>query len=89
MCCSSLPGPPGEIELLGVKDTGLSALLGAEGVALFLAPTVTLTNGFQALVLEREEGMDSDLKPERGDCIKKIQLRTQVMTGAAKKGEGS
>jgi len=89
MCCSFLPGPPGEVELLGVKVTGLSVLLGAEGVALLLAPTVTLTNGFQALVSERGEGMDSDLKPENGDCIKKIQLRTQVMTGAAKKGEGS
>lgn len=71
-----------------MTDTGLSTLLGAEGVALVLAPEVRRTNRFQALVSERQEGMDSNSKPERGDCIKKIQLRTQVMTGAAKKGEG-
>lgn len=43
---------------------------------LLLAPEITLTNRFQAMVWEREEGMDSGSKPERDDHIKKVQPRT-------------
>jgi len=54
-----------------------------------LAPEVPLSSRFQALVWEREEGMDDNLIPEQDDHIKKVQLRSQVTTGANKKGKGS
>lgn len=43
-----------------MRNTGLSTLLGADRVALPLAPDVRLTNRFQALESETEEGIDSN-----------------------------
>ena len=54
-------------------------------IRLLLASEV---NRFQALVWEREEGMDSSSEPERGEHIKKIQARTRVTTYVANKRQG-
>lgn len=88
---AKLASSPEETDHKNMQDEGdwtFTSTQSRSRIPLF-DPEVSLTNRYEALRMEREEGVDSDSDLETGNPIKLVQPRAQVGNSATKKSKDS